>query len=125
MYFFKMPNQFDLHKDHNYGSLNSKLKQENESSFLLSLHDIVSSQSRDLHSANGEENPGFSIIREEAGRVPVLPSHCFMGWGWICHSLILCQMELKRFYSAIINIQIFMLCLIQTGGKKHRSGVHT
>lgn len=47
IYFFMVLNQFDLHKDHNYTSLNSKLKQENESSFLHSLHDIVFSQCRD------------------------------------------------------------------------------
>lgn len=53
MYFFMIPNQFDPHKDYNYTSLNSKLKYENESTFLYSLYDIVFGQYRDKHSANG------------------------------------------------------------------------
>lgn len=43
-----------------------------------------------------EEIPGFSIIREGAGRVPVLPSHCFMGWGWVCHTLTLLSNGVKE-----------------------------
>lgn len=47
MYFFMISNQFDLHKDHNYASLNSNLKYENETTFLYSLCDIVFGQCGD------------------------------------------------------------------------------
>lgn len=47
MYFFMISNQFDLHKDHNYASLNSNLQYENETTFLYSLCDIVFGQCGD------------------------------------------------------------------------------
>lgn len=82
IYFFMMPDQFDLHKDHNYASLNSKLKQMKMNHLSLTHYMILSSANAGINTVlMEEEQPWFFQNYGRIGGVPVLPSHCFMGMG--------------------------------------------